>query len=77
MYLENPIAFIVFMPMIHIFIIVWAWANPMAPINWFAHFICEQKFLIWGSQSGKTISEVESHGVQMGHSLDHWKALEM
>jgi hypothetical protein len=40
-------------------------SNPTTPINWFAHFICEQKILIWGSQSGKTIWELESHGVQM------------
>lgn len=44
-------------------------SNPMTPINWFAHFICEQKFLIWGSQSEKTIWELESYGVQMGHSF--------
>jgi hypothetical protein len=46
-------------------------SNPMALINGFAHFICEQKFLIWGSQSEKTNSELEFHGVQMEHSLDH------
>lgn len=49
--------------------------NPMTPINWFAHFICEQIFLIWGSQSGITIWGLESYGLQMGHSLEKFEKI--